>query len=167
MELLKQYLLPWTISNFVAILLLVATIRKPKLARLLFAILFAWACWINYVTAHQTPEIYLDYATLTPFNGYRDFINGWFKEQITLIVTMISIGQGLIAMGMLLKGWLVRIACLGAIVFLTAIAPLGIGSAFPFSLTASLALYFILKKEDLNYLFAGWIKRIIHNTVLE
>jgi len=167
MDLLTQYLLPWTVSNFIAILFLVAAVRKPKLARLLFAILFAWACWINYTTAHHTPEIYLDYARLTPFNLYRDFINGWFKEHITLMVTLISFGQGLIAIGMLLKGWLVRIACFGAIIFLIAIAPLGIGSGFPFSLTSSLALYFILKKDDLNYLFAGLVKRLTHNTVLK
>ena len=153
MELLKEYLIQWTISNSVAILFLVVAIWKQKPARLLFALLFSWACWINYTTAHNTPEVYLEYALLTPFDFLRDFINGWFKEHTTIMVTLISFGQGLIAIGMLLKDWWVRIACIGAIVFLLSIATLGIGSAFPFSIIASVALYFILKKDNLNYLW--------------
>lgn len=153
MELLNENLIPWGVSNFVALLILVAAIKKPKLARLLFALLFFWACWLNYTTSHTSPSDYLDYASFTPFAIYKDFINGWFKEHITLMVTIISFGQGLIAIGMLLKGWLVRLAGFGAILFFLAIAPLGIGSGFPFSLICLAAIYFILKKDDLDYLW--------------
>lgn len=152
MEALKQYIVPFAISNIAAILLLVAAIKKPKVARLLFALLFGWACWMNYTTAHNNPEDYLAYADMA-IPVYRNFINGWFKENITVMVTLISIGQLCIAVGMLLNNWWVRLACVGAIIFLMSIAPLGVGSAFPFSLTASLAAYFILKKDDLNYLW--------------
>ena len=62
MEPLKQYFIPWIISNGIAIIFLIAAIRKPRLARLLFALLFTWASWVNYTTAHTTPESYLDYA---------------------------------------------------------------------------------------------------------
>jgi len=153
MEPLGEYIVPWIISNTVAIILLIAAIKKTKLARLLFVLIFVWACWINYTTAHKNPDDYLFYAALTPFDLYRDFINGWFKSNITLMVTLISIGQGLIAIGLILKGWMVRLACLGAIVFFLAIAPLGVGSAFPFSLFTIAALYFILKNDDLNYIW--------------
>ncbi len=153
MELLKEYMIPWLASNCIAILFLVAAIRKPKLARLLFVLLFTWACWLNYTTAHNDPEEYLNYAALTPLDLYRDFINGWFKENISLLVTLISFGQGLIAMGMLLKGWAVRLAGLSAIVFFLAIAPLGIGSGFPATILSAFSVYFILKNDDLNYLW--------------
>ncbi len=153
MELLKDNLIPWIGSNVIAILILIAAIKKPKLARLLFALLFGWACWINYTTAHNTPEVYLDYGSLTSFDCLRDFINGWFKEHIIQMVTLISIGQGLIAIGMILKGWLVRIACIGAIVFLLSIAPLGIGAGFPFSIITAVAIYFILKRDNLDYIW--------------
>lgn len=153
MELLKEYLGEWIVSNCIAILILIAAIRKPRLARLGFFLLFAWACWLNYTTAHQNPEEYLNYASLTPFVILSDFINGWFKENITLAVTFISLGQGLIALGMLLKGWWVRMAGIGAIVFLLAITPLGIGSGFPFSLIVALAVYLVLKRDTLNYLW--------------
>jgi hypothetical protein len=153
MDLLQEYLIQWIGSNSIAILLLIAAIKRPKLGRLLFALLFAWASWINYVTAHNSPEEYLNYALLTPFDLMRDFINGWFKENIILMVTLISFGQGLIAIGMMLKSWYVKIACIGAIVFLLAITPLGIGSGFPCSIIAAVAIYIILKKNNLNYLW--------------
>ncbi len=133
MELLKEYFVLWVISNSVAILLLIIAIKKTKLARLLFAILFAWACWINYTTAHNNPDDYLEYASMTPFSLYVDFINSWFKENITTMVSLISFGQGLIAIGMILKGWFVRLACIGAIVFFFAITPLSLISHSNFS----------------------------------
>ncbi len=153
MDLLREYFVPWILSNGIAVLFLVAAIVKPKLARLLFALLFAWACWLNYTTAHYNPEEYLNYAVLTPFDLYRDFINGWFKEHIISMVTIIAFGQGLIALGMLLKGWMVRLAGLGAIVFFLTIVPLGIGAGFPATILSAIAIYFILKKDDLNFLW--------------
>jgi len=158
MSLFREYFLLWLLSNSVAILLLVAAIKKPRLARVLFAGLFLWASWINYTTAHSTPDEYLNYAALTPFNLYRDFINGWFSANIESMVTLISIGQGLIAIGLLLHGWFVRLACYGVVIFFIAITPLGIGSAFPFTLFASTAIYFILKNDDLDFLWNNKVK---------
>jgi len=153
MELLKKYLIPWSISNAFAIVLLIIALKKTKLARLLFAVLFSWACWTNYTMAQNDPEGYLAYTTLTPFSLYADFINGWFKEHVTAMVSYISIGQGLIAVGMILKGWLVKLACIGSIIFFMAITPLGIGSGFPFPIIASIAIYFIWKNDDFNWLW--------------
>ena len=153
MELFKEYLIPWIATNIIAILILVAAFKKPKLARLLFVLLFGWACWINYTTARLDPYDYLNYAAFTPVGFYHDFITGWFEEHITSMVTLIAVGQGLIALGMLLKGWLVRIAGIGAIIFLLAIAPLGIGSGFPATVITAVAVYVILKNDDLNWLW--------------
>jgi hypothetical protein len=47
----------------------------------------------------------------------REFINGWFSEHITTMATLISIGQGIIAIGLLFKGRWVRMAGIGAISF--------------------------------------------------
>lgn len=153
MELLKEYFIPWIISNSIAIIFLVSAIRKPKLSRLLFVLLFFWASWINYTKAQSNPDEYLNYARLTPFDFYSNFINGWFKSHITIMITLISIGQLLIAIGMMLKGYMVRLACIGAIIFFLAITPLGIGAAFPFTLITLVAIYFVLKNDDLNYLW--------------
>lgn len=153
MDFFQGYFIHWAVSNSIAILLLIAAIKKPKLARLLFVIIFASAFLINITTALKTPEVYLDYGMLTPFDFVRDFINGWFKEHISLMVALIALGQALIAIGMILRGWLMQTAAIGAIIFLLAIAPLGLGSGFPFSLITVLALYFILKKDNCDYLW--------------
>lgn len=146
------YLATWFISNVVALLILWAAIRKPRIARWMFFLLFGWACWMNYTTAHETPEVYLEYADLS-IALYRNFILGWFSKHITEIVTVIAVGQGLIAVGLLLKGWLLKAACLGIILFLLAIAPLGIGAGFPFSITTSIAAYIIYRQPFEHYIW--------------
>ena len=69
------------------------------------------------------------------------------------MVGFIATCQALIAVSMLLKGWMLKTGVIGAIIFLLGIAPLGVGSAFPFSITASLALYLILKDGTNDYLW--------------
>ena len=73
MELIKEYLYPWIGSNLIAIILVWLAIRKPRIARGAFALLFGWACWINFTTAHANPVEYINYASLTPFDSYRNF----------------------------------------------------------------------------------------------
>ena len=153
MELLREYLIPWLISNSIAIIILISAFKKPKVARLLFVLMFLWACVFNYYTAQKTPNDYLNYAAISPVDLYTSFINGWFKSHVTTMVSLIAFGQGLIAIGLLLKGWIVRLACFGAIIFFIAITPLGIGSGFPFTIITSVSIYLILKKDDLNYLW--------------
>jgi hypothetical protein len=69
------------------------------------------------------------------------------------MVSLIANGEGLIAVGMILKGWWVKLACMGVIIFQLSIAPLGVYAAFPFSITVSVAAFFILRKNRLDYLW--------------
>ena len=139
-------------SNIAGLVFLFAARKNTRLARLLFALLFAWACWINYNTAHSQPVIYLNYsARAVPL--YRHFIDGWFSRNITVFVSTIAVAQGCIAIGMLLKGIFVKLACLGTIIFLLAIAPLGVYAAFPFSLTVGLAAFWVWKKDKKDFLW--------------
>lgn len=164
MELINEYWIPWSISNGLAIVLLIAALKKTKLARLFIFILFAWASWFNYTTVHKSPDVYLMYATFTPLDLYSNFINGPFKANIVTMVTGIAMGQALIAIGMLLHGWWVKLACMGAILFFLAIVPLGIGSGFPATLIGALAVLLILKKDNLNYLWMIKSKGKKYNT---
>ena len=153
-----DYLVMYLVSNVAGLLILWAAFKKPKIARFVFFLLFTWACWVNYTLAHTNPEAYLGYAAMSS-KWYSGFINGWFKEHITLMVTAIAIGQGLIAIGMLLKGWLVKLANIGTIIFLLGIAPLGVGAAFPFSIVVSVAAYVIIRRDDLDYIWkVNWPK---------
>lgn len=142
----------YTASNVIAILMVVAAYYNPRLARLLYALLFAWACWMNTQTALHNPNDYLDYAQYA-VPVYRNFINGWFGQHIAPMVLLIATGQGLIAISMLLKGWFFRYGCLGGVVFLLCIAPLGLGAAFPFSLIAGWGLWLLYRQGSDRWLW--------------
>lgn len=148
----KAYLVAYIISNAVGMLLLFFSIRNTRVARLMFFMLFAWACWANLTISGNNPDVYLEYAGMA-HRWYADFINGWFRYHIRTIVALIAIGQGAIALGMLLKRSWVSIAAAGAILFLMAIAPLGVGSGFPFPITASVAAFFIIRKDNKQYIW--------------
>jgi hypothetical protein len=152
MKALDHYILPYFISNGVAIIFLLAAWKNTRLARLLFALLFLYAAGYNMYIGLVTPDAYLDFAGLAlPF--YRDFINGWFSHYNDIVIPMIAIGQLLIGIGMLLKGWWVNWACIGGIIFLLSIIPLMVGSAFPFSLIVSWAAWLVFKNDRKDYLW--------------
>lgn len=148
----QAYLVAYIISNSIALLMLWAAWKQPRVARLLFFFLFAWAGCTNWITALRHPQFYLEYADVTFLNVYKKFIRGWFSRHTTEMVGFIAGCQAMIALSMLLKGRALKAGGIASIVFPLAIAPLGIGSAFPFSIIASLALYLILKNEN-DYLW--------------
>jgi len=153
---LEHYLIPWLIANMTGMVILFTAYKWTKAGRILFSLLFGWACVQNYTTVHATPEVYLEYANMS-IPIYSRFIEGWFSENIILMVTLISAGQGAIAIGFLLKGWWVKLSGIGAILFLLAIAPMGVGAGFPFSITVSMAALIVLKKDELNVIWNEFI----------
>ncbi|MES2647935.1 MAG: hypothetical protein V4717_13730 [Bacteroidota bacterium] len=142
----QLYIILLVISNVVALIMLVAAFRWPRVARIMFFVLFGWACWINWRTSQQSPNDYLNYAGLAWMGLYRNFINGWFATHIQQVVGIIATCQGLIAISMLLKAWIFRFGCIGGIVFLLAILPLGIGAGFPATAIMAIALLVLLKR---------------------
>ena len=155
------FLVPYLISQVASIIILIVAWKKTKWARVLFALLFFWAAGTNMYLGITGPDIYLKYADLA-IPIYRDFINGWFSHYSYIIIPSIAVGQFLIASCMLLKGWWVNAACIGAIIFLLSIAPLMVGAAFPFSITVSIAAWLILLNDHKNYI---WEKKLDHLSV--
>ena len=149
----QLYIILLVISNVVAIAQLIAAVKWPRIARISFFLLFAWASWTNWKTSQQTPQFYLDYADLTWSEWYRTFIYGWFAQNINLAVGIIATCQGLMAVSMLLKGWIFRIGCTGAILFLVSILPFGVGSGFPCTAIMAVAIYILLKKHDNKFVW--------------
>ena len=141
------------ISNAIAIIMLWAASRRVRLSRLLFFLIFAWASWTNWRTAVGNPESYLGEADLTFFALYKQFILGWFSQHILAAVGFIATCQALIAISMLLKGWLLKLGGIGAIVFLLAIAPFGVGAAFPCTVILARAMYLVLRNSHQDYLW--------------
>ncbi len=142
------YLQMLIVFNILAIFFLIAAVRWPRISRLLFFLLFAWACWLNWTTVLRSPDDYLQYGELSFSSRYTAFIQGWFSQHITLVVGTIATCQGLIALSLCWKGVIYKIGCAGAVVFLLAIAPLGIGSGFPCTLVFAIALFVLFRKGN-------------------
>lgn len=139
-------MLAYGLSNLLGLIILWCALKHPMIARLLLFLLFAWAARVNYTIANDHPSVYLNYSYYG-IGWYRGFIMGWFSEHISPMINMIVCGQICIAIGMALNGWWVKLACIGVIVFMMAIAPLGFAAAFPFSLTLSGACFCIFKQD--------------------
>jgi len=149
---LENYLIPYFGSQLVSIIVLYAAWKNTRLGRLFFALMFLYAGCYNMYIGFVIHDAYLGFAELAvPL--YRDFINGWFSYYNYIMIPMIATGQLAIGIGMVLNGGWVQLACLGAIIFLLSIAPLMVGSAFPFSLTVSAAAFLILRNDELEYLW--------------
>jgi hypothetical protein len=102
--------------------------------------IFVWAASVNTITVAREPWVYLAYGALTPSALYREFIDGWFSAHIQPFVLSIAAGQLTIAILLSRSGDARWLGIVGASVFLLAIAPLGVGSGFPFSLIAIASL---------------------------
>lgn len=139
------YLIAYVVSNAFALLLLFFSWKHMKLSRLLFFFLFGWASWVNWTTALNSPDDYLGYADLALLPFYRNFIEGWFSRHIGLVIGIIGTSQALIAISLLARGVLYKIGVIGGTVFLLAIMPLGVGSAFPCTLILAIALRMLYK----------------------
>ena len=146
----EGYIIMLIISNVVAILQLVAAVKWSRIALISFAILFAWASWVNWRQSQQNPQVYMGYADLTWSAWYSDFINGWFAKHTKLAVGFIATCQGLIAISFLFKGWVFRIGAVGAIIFLISILPFGVGSGFPCTAIMAIAVFVLLRKNSAN-----------------
>jgi hypothetical protein len=147
------YTIMLIIANTIALLQLLAAIRWPRIGRISFVLLFAWACWKNWTASQHSPEVYLEYGDLAWLGWYRGFINGWFANHIQLAVGAIATCQGLIVISLLLKGWIYKIGSAGAMLFLVAILPLGIGSGFPCTGIMAVGIYILLRKFDNTFIW--------------
>jgi hypothetical protein len=136
----EQYLVMYVSANLIALAILALAFWRPRIARWIWVAIFVWAASVNTMTAARTPWEYLAYAALTPSELYREFIEGWFSTHIQPFVLSIAVGQLIIAVLLARAGDARRLGVVGASVFLLAIAPLGIGSGFPFSLIAIASL---------------------------
>ncbi len=145
-------------ANIIAILQLLAALKWPRIARLTFFILFLWASLTNWNISRHTPGVYLEYADYTWSNSYKKLIQGWFSEHIQAVVGFIAVCQGLIALSMLLKGWIFRTGAVGAILFLLAILPLGIGAGFPSTAIMAIALYILLRQPETGFIWKRVLK---------
>lgn len=145
----REYLVPYLVSNAIALALLGAAFRKPTWVRWASIVIFLWAAWTNAKLALTNPVEYQGFSELALLDFYRRFILGWFSDHTAWLVLPIAAGQLSISALLLLNSrWSRWLGAGGAVVFLMAIVPLGIGSAFPFSLTYGVALVIMARRLD-------------------
>lgn len=148
MEMLDTFLtIAYVVTNVFAVAQLIGSYRWPTITRVFFFLLFGFAAFINIRNALETPWVYQGFEEYA-IPLYRRFILGLFDTYTTPIVISIAIGQVLIAFSMFLKGDWFRMGCLGGLVFCLAIAPLGLGSAFPSTLLMAMAFYQLYRRES-------------------
>src|SRR5262245_50426253 len=136
----QEYLVTYLVANAIGLVLLELGYWMPRVARWVWIGIFVWAATVNTITAALEPWVYLAYGGLTPSPWYHDFITGWFSGHIPAVVMSIAAGQLTIAILLSRQGRARQLGVLGASLFLLAIAPLGVGSGFPFSISAIASL---------------------------
>ena len=90
-------------------------------------------------TGNSNPQAYVDYGQ-SAAGLYQKFIYGIFSSYTSLIVSLIASGQIIVGIFLLMKRTLFLLGIVGGIIFLVAISPLGIGSAFPSTLLMAISL---------------------------
>jgi len=134
-------------SSLIGLVMLVAAIRSARAGRVLLSALFVWAAGTNLRVALTTPSDYLNYAQFAVLDAYRGFILGFFAQHTAAIVCTIAVGQAGIAFLLATNGWLRRLGYIGAIVFLLAIVPLGVGAGFPATILMALTAAEVLHAD--------------------
>ncbi len=143
---LSEYWLPYTISQIVFLLLLFVSWRWFTVGRLLWILVFFAAGIFNFYTASTQPEAYVMYADSALLPLYKNFVLGEFAKHPALFIKPIATGQILVSILLMAPGRFFKLVCLGGIIFLLAISPLGVGSALPATVVDAVALFFLWKR---------------------
>ncbi len=141
-----EILLGWLVTNAVAALLLLCCWRLPSLGRAALAAVFLVAAVVNACLGVRHPEAYVDFArhAIPPYGA---FIKGPFSARPDAVILPIAAGQLIIAYLLSRDGAKFRVGVAGAIVFLVAVAPLGLASAFPSTIVLAFAAGLLLRRH--------------------
>lgn len=131
--------LPYTITHVITFSLIFVCYKWPKIGKVTWGIIFILAGLFNIYTAMSNPQAYLIYGSHA-VGLYQKFIDGLFSSYTSLIVSLIASGQILVGIFLLMKRTFFLLGIVGGIIFLIAISPLGIGSAFPSTLLMAISL---------------------------
>lgn len=133
--------------NGLAIFMIRISKTRPPLARIMLLLLFLFAAGFNAYTALTAPLNYQDFAD-SAMPLFKRFILGAFIPIITPMVLTIAVCQLLIALAMTTRGQLFQAGCWAGIIFLIAIAPLGLYAAFPMPLLLAWAMLRLLRTDS-------------------
>lgn len=138
----------WVVAQIVAGSWVFLLRRSHNAARVGLVLLFLWAGFVNWTTARDHPEAYLDYARFAWLDFYASFIEGWFATHVRPFVGTIAVLQIVLAGLLASRGLAARIGLAGAITFFVGITPLGIGAGFPFPVVLAFGCHRLLESVD-------------------
>lgn len=139
---------PLLVSYAFALSLIVVALKWPRVARAFIGLGFVAASCFNVVTVLRDPQAYVEGFGPLAIALYQRFIYGPFAQNPGLFVLPIAVGQ--LAVGVLVlsrTSRAVQIGLAGGILFLLAITPLGLGSAFPSPLLLAVALALLVRRS--------------------
>lgn len=146
----QNLLIPYLVTFSVTFLLIYICYRWPKMGKIAWGLIFILAGIFNIYTGLSEPQVYVEIYGETAVGFYKTIINGIFDSFTSFIVCLIAAAQILAGIFLLQKKRLFVLGIAGGIIFLLAITPLGVGSAFPSTLFMAFSLgllYFRIKKE--------------------
>ena len=131
----RNHRIPFVVTNAISLALVALAFRWPNGLRWFLALFFMGSACVNAIMAVRRPGLYVE-ATRDAalLQIYRDFISGFFSRHTTAIVLLIALGQLCCGLFLALGGPWLWWGTVGVILFLLAIAPLGVFSAFPATL---------------------------------
>ncbi|MFP4529629.1 MAG: hypothetical protein ACLFQX_13870 [Candidatus Kapaibacterium sp.] len=158
-EIFSKFLIPWSISMVFALILLWLSIKRRTAARIIYILLFVGAGVFNIYTARTQPGQYVEGFGEHAVGPYQDFIYGSFAEHASMLVILIGLGQIAVSFLLAFPRKSLVAGAIGGIVFLVAIAPLGIGSAFPSSLIMAAGLVILIRNAPEKSIFHHLVKK--------
>ena len=144
----KTILIFWILVNLIAIGMALLAWKRPNWGRFLFAFNFLGAAIFNTYFLITDASEFIYYADFTFLKFYRNFIIHLFTEHLTLFMGIIVVSQFLIGLALLGRGWVLKTGAIGGILFLVAIAPLGLGAAFPATLILAFGLFIFIWRNQ-------------------
>ncbi len=139
---------PYLVTHTITISLIVICLKRPRIGKIAWGVIFLLAGVFNLIYGNLRPEAYVGYGE-NAVGLYKNFIFGAFRSHTELFISLIALGQILVGVLLFMRGKLFLLGILGGILFLAAISPLGVGSAFPSTVLMALCLlilYLKLKK---------------------
>jgi len=138
---MKEYIVPFIVSNIIALFLLFVSIRWKRAARISFGLIFIAAGIFNAYQSSVDASVYTTVYGETAVSFYKSLIYNVFAKNAEVYVKLIASFQLIAGISLVLKKPLYYIGIFCGIVFLLGIAPLGVGSAFPATILMAVSLY--------------------------
>jgi hypothetical protein len=162
---LEDIWIPYVITHIVAISLVIICYKWPKIGKMVWGIIFILSGLFNIYTVISNPQAYVEFGKHA-VGLYQKFIYGLFSSCTTLIVSLIALGQIGVGFFLFMKRTLFLLGIMGGIIFLVAISPLGMGSAFPSTLLMSISLVLLyLRYKKTRTIYSRFDKRFIKNSI--